>query len=88
MIVYIWKLLKMFLKIWNFYVEYLIIDETIYWEQMYTILLNHVDYHFLQYSVISKWVKFSPFLSLVIFFLAISNNITISSANVLDNILS
>ena len=39
-------------------------------------------------SVIYKWVKFSPFLSLVIFFLAISNNITISSANVLDNILS
>ena len=35
--------LKVFKKI--FWLEYLIIDQTIYWEQMYTRLLNPVDNH-------------------------------------------
>ena len=40
--------LKVFKNI-NFCVKYLIIDEAIYSEQIYTRLLNHVDNHYWQY---------------------------------------
>ena len=78
-----------------FWVKYLIIDQTIYLEQMHTRFFNFVDNYYWQYYnelLLIQWFldnagTCSLFSSFLILFLVLPSNFILSGVKIQDNIL-